>query len=229
MKQHREYYDVLGVKPDATQDEIKKAFRAKAKECHPDHHPGDKEKEAAFKRLSTAYSVLGDPELRRRYDLTGESPEIDNMLGESYSLIILTFRQLKDAAGDDIFFIDPIASMKDALSHGQSEAERHVRGLEKKNERNDKLIGKLSHKTGGRTSFLHSALAEENRKNELEIDKVKHQVEVIKKAQTILDEYSFTVEKRKTNVTDRRSGFGLDFDFDPGEFARMGFTWRSPF
>ncbi len=103
-------------------------------------------------------------------------------------------------------------------------AERHIRGLEKKSGTNDKLIGKLSHKTGGRTSFLHSALAEENRKNELEIDKVKHQVEVIKKAQAILDEYSFAAEKKRANVSDRRSVY----DFDPFEInlEDATFEWR---
>ena len=50
----RDYYEVLGVQKGATEEEIKKAFRRKAKECHPDLHPGDKEAEERFKELNEA-------------------------------------------------------------------------------------------------------------------------------------------------------------------------------
>jgi molecular chaperone DnaJ len=62
------YYDVLGVKKDASADEIKKAFRKLAKQYHPDSTGGDKAKEAKFKVASTAYEVIGDSKRRERYD-----------------------------------------------------------------------------------------------------------------------------------------------------------------
>ncbi len=61
-------YEVLGVKRDASQDEIKKAYRKLAKQLHPDTHPGDAKVEERFKRVSAAYAVLSDPEMRARYD-----------------------------------------------------------------------------------------------------------------------------------------------------------------
>jgi DnaJ-class molecular chaperone len=61
-------YKVLGVSKNAGQDEIKKAYRKKAKELHPDLHPGDKAKQEAFKTVSAAYDILGDAEKRRRFD-----------------------------------------------------------------------------------------------------------------------------------------------------------------
>lgn len=62
------HYATLGVGQDATQDDIKKAFRALAVKYHPDKNPGDAEAEATFKRASEAYHVLSDPDARAAYD-----------------------------------------------------------------------------------------------------------------------------------------------------------------
>ena len=69
----RDYYEVLGVKKDASDDEIKKAFRKLAIKYHPDKNPGDKEAEAKFKEANEAYSVLSDKTKRQRYDQFGHA------------------------------------------------------------------------------------------------------------------------------------------------------------
>ena len=69
----RDYYEVLGVSKDASDDEIKKAFRSQAKKYHPDLHPGDQEAEARFKEVNEAYSVLSDPEKKAKYDRFGHA------------------------------------------------------------------------------------------------------------------------------------------------------------
>src|ERR1700745_2066903 len=61
-------YEVLGVKPDASADEIRKAYRKLAKQFHPDLNPGKPEAEARFKSISAAYDLLSDPDKRARYD-----------------------------------------------------------------------------------------------------------------------------------------------------------------
>jgi DnaJ-class molecular chaperone len=61
-------YEVLGVKPDASADEIRKIYRKLAKQFHPDLNPGKPEAEARFKEVSAAYDLLSDPEKRARYD-----------------------------------------------------------------------------------------------------------------------------------------------------------------
>ena len=61
-------YEVLGVKPDASADEIRKIYRKLAKQFHPDINPGKPEAEARFKEISAAYDLLSDPDKRARYD-----------------------------------------------------------------------------------------------------------------------------------------------------------------
>ena len=67
-----DYYSVLGVKKDATTDQVKKAYRKLARKHHPDVNPGNKEAEEQFKRISEANEVLSDPEKRKIYDEFGE-------------------------------------------------------------------------------------------------------------------------------------------------------------
>lgn len=66
-----DYYDVLGVSKDASEDEIKKAYRKKAMKFHPDRNSDDPEAERKFKEASEAYEVLGDEQKRQRYDQFG--------------------------------------------------------------------------------------------------------------------------------------------------------------
>jgi len=78
MAEKRDYYEVLGVSRNATADEIKKAYRKKAIQYHPDKNPGDKEAEEKFKEAAEAYDVLSDENKRARYDQFGHS------MGESF-------------------------------------------------------------------------------------------------------------------------------------------------
>ena len=73
MSEKRDFYEVLGVDKKATADEIKKAYRKKAIQYHPDRNPGDKEAEEKFKEAAEAYDVLSNPDKRARYDQYGPS------------------------------------------------------------------------------------------------------------------------------------------------------------
>ena len=70
----RDYYEVLGVASQATEAELKKAFRALAMQYHPDRNPGDKGAEDRFREASEAYAVLSDPDKRAHYDRFGTAP-----------------------------------------------------------------------------------------------------------------------------------------------------------
>ncbi|HEX9024656.1 MAG TPA: molecular chaperone DnaJ [Geobacteraceae bacterium] len=69
----RDYYEVLGIHRNASETEIKKAFRKLAIQHHPDKNPGDKEAEEKFKELTEAYEVLSDPQKRAQYDQFGHA------------------------------------------------------------------------------------------------------------------------------------------------------------
>lgn len=73
MAEKRDYYEVMGVPKNATEAEIKQAYRKLAKKYHPDLHPGDKEAEAKFKEINEAYEVLSDKDKRARYDQFGQA------------------------------------------------------------------------------------------------------------------------------------------------------------
>lgn len=71
MAEKRDFYEVLGVKKEASVNDIKKAFRKKAMQYHPDKNPGDKKAEEKFKEVNEAYGVLSDAEKRDKYDRFG--------------------------------------------------------------------------------------------------------------------------------------------------------------
>lgn len=80
-----EYYDLLWVGKDASADEIKRAFRKKAMECHPDRHKWDKTKEEEFKKINEAYSVLSDAQKKAHYDRFGTADANNGFSGWGFS------------------------------------------------------------------------------------------------------------------------------------------------
>ena len=96
MADKRDYYEILGVAKNATEDEIKKAYRKLAIKYHPDKNPGDKEAEEKFKEAAEAYSVLSDSEKRSRYDQFGHSG-VDN---SGFSASDINFNDIFSAFGD---------------------------------------------------------------------------------------------------------------------------------
>jgi curved DNA-binding protein len=86
MAQNKDYYQILGVPRTASNDEVKKAYRALAMQFHPDRNPG-KEKWAneKFKEINEAFSVIGDPEKRQKYDQFGTAGNPGDVFSSPYT------------------------------------------------------------------------------------------------------------------------------------------------
>ncbi len=102
-KEKRDYYEVLGVSRDATESEIKKAFRKKAMQYHPDRNPDDPNAAEKFKEVSEAFEVLSNPEKRAAYDrfgFAGVDSDFAHVNATDFSTISDLFSSL---FGDDLF------------------------------------------------------------------------------------------------------------------------------
>src|SRR3954447_21115643 len=80
----RDYYTVLGVPRNATDKDIKTAYRKLARKHHPDVNPGDKKSEDLFKEIGEAYAVLSDPDKRKKYDRWGRDWERIDQAGVNF-------------------------------------------------------------------------------------------------------------------------------------------------
>lgn len=105
MDNKRDYYEVLGVSRNATEQEIKSAYRKLALQYHPDRNPGDKEAEEKFKEVAEAYSVLSDPEKRSRYDRFGHAG-VSSTAAAGYGAGFDPFSMFEELLGDFFGFSD---------------------------------------------------------------------------------------------------------------------------
>jgi curved DNA-binding protein len=126
-----DYYEVLGINKNATEDDIKKAYRKLARKLHPDLNPNDQEAHAKFQKINEANEVLSDPEKRKKYDQYGEHWEH----GPEYEQARKAQSRPNSSGGqnfsgdfDESNFSDFFSSMFGGASEGRARAQAKFRG-----------------------------------------------------------------------------------------------------
>ena len=114
----KDYYSILGVKRDASEKEIKQAYRRLARKHHPDINPGDKSAEEKFKQINEAYEVLSDKEKRQKYDRFGDQWQYTDQFAQAQQQT--PFRDFGQARGGPGFHFEEsdIGSIFDDLFGG---------------------------------------------------------------------------------------------------------------
>lgn len=167
MVKESEYYDVLGVSPLASDDDIRKAFYLKARQVHPDKNPDDPQAAERFQVLGEAYQVLSDPVKRDAYDQNGKcSISKDTMLDSTAVFAVLFGSELFE----DYIGHLAVATMASAelVSENDSPEILHQRLKTIQREREEKLARSLKnfihpYVHGDKEEFLHLAESEADR------------------------------------------------------------------
>ncbi|MEC7735038.1 MAG: molecular chaperone DnaJ [Pseudomonadota bacterium] len=130
----RDYYEVLGVQKNASDGEIKKAFRNLAKDNHPDKNPNDQAAETRFKEINEAYETLKDPQSRSAYDQFGHAASEGGMGGSGFGGFNTNFSGSMSDIFEDLF-----GEFTGRRGSGQSRAQRQTRGSDLRAEMNISL------------------------------------------------------------------------------------------
>jgi len=165
-----EYYDVLGVKATATQSEIKKAYRIMALKYHPDKNLNDAEAGEKFKKVSEAYQILSDPDLRANYNKYGKSDANNELFSDPSEFFKQQFggEKFSDLIGDISIFNDLSSAVAEPTNKTPAETEEEY---QKRQLEREKRVSSLSTKLIERLStYTHSFPLDESTNKSMNVD-----------------------------------------------------------
>lgn len=188
----QDHYKTLGVKRDATEQQLKDAHRNKATEQHPDKQGGD---ERAFKALSNAYAVLMDPERRKFYDETGSSMKESEFDRKAGALLQQLFQLIVSENGlEAIIHLDIIMMMNQQIDKGMTELEKKIDTAKKSRAAIEKILKRVKHKS--KTNPITLILKHEATKHTESITQTHQEMKVGRKARKMLKEYGFDFDEQ---------------------------------
>lgn len=150
------HYDTLGVSPDADESEIKKAYRKKMSENHPDKFPGDEEKVDISKKITVAYGVLKDPDAKAHYDKTGV--DADDPEAEAIGMVLDYYRRLLSEYSLSCS-VNYLLLIKDLIGNDIETVKENKMQILKEIKMFNKIKSKI--KTDGRTNIFVSFVDEQ--------------------------------------------------------------------
>lgn len=205
MVKDTEYYDLLGLQPDASATDIKKAYRKKAMLTHPDKHPDDPEAQAKFQAIGEAYQVLSDPDLRSRYDEFGKENAVPQQGFEDAAEFFTTI------FGGDAFqgWIGDFAFLKNLTKGAEIMGEdKEETTAEAANASTSEVVQHDG--TSGKTKNADNRLSKEQRaklvemENERRAEKKKQVEELVQKLEARIGQYTAAVENKHLDEFDAK-------------------------
>ena len=182
-------YDKLGVKKTSKKEEIKQAFREKAKKAHPD--VGGSEEE--FKELNRIFRILFDDKLRLIYDLSGEEKEqtIDNAEQQAMNLLSNELISIINHYKQQVVQRDIIAEMTEKLQLTINQTAKQIKDIEGATKEITKIKNRLKMKRGRKAPFLINTLDGEINRMKVEAINLGIKIEILEKAVMLLGDYIF--------------------------------------
>jgi len=183
------HYDTLGVEPTASPDEIKRAYRKRARETHPDH--GGDTAEAA--QVNGAYLVLSDPAKRERYDQTGQDQAPRDELAQAMAVAGQFFDKALAEAGEMPTTKDLIAGARRMIEAERLQGQMATQSLHAMVKRTKRVIKRVRHNGNG-PNFIVDRLNETVRKTEWDIATNTERLATLAKAAELLGNYQFVMD-----------------------------------
>lgn len=177
-------YEVLNVDKDASAEEIKKSYRKKAQESHPDSASGNAE---VFKQVHLAYDTLGNPESRKNYDETGSTERSASLLDEAEKYLLSIFDHVITLVDEHN---DYIALARQGLDAGVEDEQRQVRISRKQIDKLERKSGRIKVKDGDNLyqMLLDSKIQELHEKVEHKLKRIA----ILEESKKLLENYTDT-------------------------------------
>jgi curved DNA-binding protein CbpA len=216
-------YGVLGLSRDATQEDIKAAFRRRSMASHPDHNPGNERAAVEFDRVKRAYEVLKDPEARARYDRTGEVEERQAATGDEASWGIIAGMLAQVLGADEVADpceVDLVLLLRTAIRDEIAGKQKVLAKLKRAEKRATRMAGRFSRqaKAGEEqpTNMLEGILANQQAALAVSVKRAEQALAHRKRAVDLLEGYAFRADSPPMA------------DWDPFSSALSGRTVRIP-
>jgi DnaJ-class molecular chaperone len=197
------HYQTLGVDKGADPATIKKAFRRKAREHHPDKHGGDPAAEEKFKEVAQAYRILSNPLLKDHYDEFGEAGAERSAEGEAVKALVLLLMQAVDNC--DVKHTDICSETRRVIEFKQGEMRSAIKRVKQQIKRWQEAQSRLRSKSPD--DFMAAAFSTQLNNLDGAVKTQEFQLEVSKAMLKLLDGYEY-----RTDKDDRRAMFS-NFEF----------------
>lgn len=199
-------YDDLGLPPDASKEDIRKAYRKKAQQAHPDHGGT----EEAFHQIELAHRILSDEEARKHYDSTGEirgeranRPKPSTLEEEAEAALSTAFQSVLDSMGADALYMNVLEVVESRLEGAIEGAQNLINKASKRVGLLKKIEKKLSKKKNKKNDPLRKSLTSAICSGNSTVESNKRTLKILRKTLTLLHEYEYTPDEIKENTTVR--------------------------